>query len=456
MVKARILVVEDEQAQRLLVTRILKREGYTVTDCSSVPDALAALSSQRFDLVLSDWKLGEQDGMDLLATLQEQEHDAELRPAFVMITAFGTVTHAMEAVRAGADDYLEKPFEKGALLLALERTLRSHKLHEENQRLQAELTQRDRLVDLIGKSPKMLRLFRTVEKVARTGATVLVAGESGTGKELAARALHTLSPRKNQAFVVVNCAAIPEGLLESEFFGVEKGAYTGAHKQRQGKFQAADKGTLFLDEIGELPLSLQSKLLRVLQDKRVSPVGATQDQSMDVRIIAASNRDLSEEVRAGRFREDLFYRLNVVTLEMPPLRERRDDISALITHFLSHFSKLHSVPAPKLSSALKRRLLDHSWPGNVRQLANTIERLVVLSEEAHCTLDDLPSDFHQSPGAESRFKLPPEGLNWEEHERSCLQQALEMCRNNRSQAAKLLGLPYKAFLYRLEKKHGLS
>lgn len=444
-----ILVVEDELAQRAIVGRILRKQGYQVSEASSAEEALEKLDRQSVDLIISDWKLGGMDGMELLGRVKDQCPET----SFIMITAYGTVTHAMEAVRAGADDYLEKPFERGSLLLALERTLKSKRLHDENQRMAAELTQRDRLVDLIGRSAAMQKIFRAVEKVANTVATVLITGESGTGKELAARALHALSTRKNGPFIAVNCAAIPEGLLESEFFGVEKGAYSGAHQSRKGKFQAAEKGTLFLDEIGELPLTLQSKLLRVLQEKTVTPVGSVEEIKTDARILAATNKDLAGLAGDGAFREDLFYRLNVVSLDMPPLRDRREDISSLITHFTEQAAKAHGVVKPSFPPALKRRLLDHSWPGNVRELSNTIERLVLLAEDGHASLEDMPPALGRK--SEDRYELPPEGLNWEGHEKACLQQAIEMTRGNRSRAAKLLSMPYKAFLYRLE-KHGLK
>lgn len=446
----RILLVEDEADQRELVARLLRRAGYELRECDSAEAALAQASA--VELVISDWKLGGAlDGMALLFALQERE----LRPAFIMVTAYGTVAHAMEAVRAGADDYLEKPFERARLLLAVERTLRARRLQDENQRLTEDLTERDRLVDLIGRAPTMLSLFRSVEKVARTQATALITGESGTGKELAARALHSLSERSRGPFVPVNCAAIPETLLEAELFGVEKGAYSGADKARSGKFQAADGGTLFLDEIGELPLPMQSKLLRAIQEKVVTPIGSTKSQQIDLRFVAATNRELEAEVRAGRFRDDLYYRLNVISLHMPALRDRREDISRLIHHFVERAVREHNVPKPRFSSPLTRALLDHPWPGNVRQLANTIERLVVLAEKGEARIDDLPPGFLEPATSSTSFQLPPTGMNWELHERDVLKQALQQTRGNRSKAAKMLALPYKAFLYRLE-KHGLS
>jgi two-component system NtrC family response regulator len=301
----------------------------------------------------------------------------------------------------------------------------------------------------------MQRLFRRVEKIAGTNATVLVTGESGTGKELAARALHSLSQRADQPFVAVNCSAVPEGLLEAEFFGVEKGAYTGASQSRPGKFEAAHNGTLFLDEVGELPLPLQPKLLRALQDNRVTRIGGNQETSTDVRIITATNRELSELVHAQKFREDLYYRLNVVPVEMPPLRERREDIPILVEHFTARTARRHGVNIEPFSRAVLKQLMDYSWPGNVRELANVVERLVLLSEAGEVSFDDLPDNVARRSRGDGAIRLPPGGMSWESHERDFLEQALEQTGGNRARAARLLDLPYKAFLYRLE-KHKLT
>jgi two-component system NtrC family response regulator len=449
VVEARILVVEDEAAQRALLAEILRGAGYRIVECGSAEQALELLGEGETDLVLSDWKLPGMDGMQLLHQVRARDP----RAAFVIVTAYGTIARAVEAVRVGADDYLAKPFERQALLLAVERSLRARQLVDENRRLSAALTERDRLMDLIGKAPGMQRLYRELDKVAPTDATVLVHGESGTGKELAARALHALSERRAGPFVAVNCAAIPEGLVESEFFGARKGAFTGADRTRTGRFEAAQHGTLFLDEVAELPLDLQPKLLRVLQERKVTPVGTVDEIPIDVRIIAATNRDL--EVAAGRFREDLYYRVAVVPLRMPALRERREDVPALIEHFALAAARRHGRARPRFSSAVTRRLLDHPWPGNVRELANVIERLVLLADDGQVTPDDLPDDFEPKRKGAGAMELDPAGISWDEHEREMLRQALDLARGNRTQAAKLLGMPYKAFLYRLE-KHGLK
>ncbi|MCB9378976.1 MAG: sigma-54-dependent Fis family transcriptional regulator [Holophagales bacterium] len=450
MSEARLLVVEDEPDQRRLLSDLLAAEGYAVAAAASLAEARAELERAPVDLVLSDWKLPDGEGSQLLAEVRA----AHPGTAFVMVTAYGTIARAVEAIRAGADDYLPKPFERGALLLALERVLKSRRLERENQALARELGLRDRLVDLVGGSAAMRRLYDRVERLAGTRATILLTGESGTGKELAARALHQLSPRRERPFVAVNCAAIPDGLIESEFFGVERGAYTGADRSRPGRFVAADGGTLFLDEVGELPLAIQPKLLRALQEGKVARVGSPQEIDVDVRVVAATNRDLAAEVAAGRFREDLYYRLNVIALALPPLRERREDVPMLVDHFAARAARRHATPEVAIPPAVMRRLIEHAWPGNVRELANAVERLVLLAEGGSARAEDLPEELRpggERPAPEGAFRLPAQGLSWEAHERDLLRQALELAGGNRARAARLLDLPYKAFLYRVEK-----
>ena len=451
MSEARILVVEDDDDQRRLVASLLRTRRYLVAEASSLAAARERLETSTVDLVLSDWKLPDGDGTELLREVRAGCPGT----AFITVTAYGTIARAVEAIHLGADDYLSKPFERQALLLAIEKVLRARRLEVENRRLTEELGERDRLVDLVGSAPSMQRLFRRVEKLAATDATILLTGESGTGKELAARALHALSRRAEQPFVAVNCAAIPEGLIESEFFGVEKGAYTGADRSRAGKFEAAAAGSLFLDEVGELPIAIQPKLLRVLQEERFARVGGNREQESDARILAATNRDLAAEVESGRFREDLYYRLNVVPLAMPPLRERREDVPTLVEHFAARAARRHGVRIGSFPRGVMKRLLDHPWPGNVRELGNVVERLVLLAEDGRVSADDLPEDMTRRPAGADGFRLPAAGISWHEHERSCLSQALELAGGNRARAARLLDLPYKAFLYRLE-KHGLA
>jgi two-component system NtrC family response regulator len=413
-----------------------------------VDPALEVIAEEVPDLVLCDWRMPGRDGGELLTDVRQRG----LGCGFIVMTAYGSIAHAVEAVRRGADDYLGKPFERDALLLAVQRVLRTRRLENENQRLREAVGGDAGFGRLIGESPVMKVLYRTIEKVAATDATVLIAGESGTGKELVARTLHDSSRRKDRPFVPVNCAAIPESLIESELFGHEKGTFTGAHRRREGKFEEASGGTLFLDEIASMPVALQATLLRVLQEQRVTRLGGSGEIEVDVRVVAASNRDLPQLVRDGEFREDLYYRLNVVSLELPPLRERRGDIPLLARAFLERAAVRHGREVGSLPPSIIRHLMDYGWPGNVRELANAVERLVLLAEDDGLNVDDLPAAVLGSDaGTAIPLKLPAEGLEWEVMEESLLRQALERASGNRAAAARLLGLSYKAFLYRLEK-----
>ncbi len=450
---ARILLIEDEAPQRQLVAELLREAGYQVEPVASGEDGLEALDGGVFDLVLCDWKLPGIDGMEVFRRMQ----DADVDSAFVMVSAYGTIARAVEAVRAGADDYLAKPFERETLLLSVERGLRARRLADENRRLNEQLSERDRLVDMVGRAPGMQQVYSALQRVAETEVTVLVTGESGTGKELAARALHALSARNQGTFVAVNCAAIAADLADATFFGARKGAFTGADRDRPGYFQAAAGGTLFLDEVGELPMDLQAKLLRALQEHKVTAVGDVDEEDVDVRLVAATNRDLQAEVAAGRFRQDLYYRLAVVPVHMPALRERREDLPQLIDHLSDVLVRRHHCARPTFAAAVTRWLLSHDWPGNVRELSNTLERLILLARDGQVCAEDLPIAAGKPVGPDEaeEFKLGPNGLDWESHEAAVLTQALELCNGNRTRAAKLLNMPYKAFLYRLE-KHGVS
>jgi DNA-binding NtrC family response regulator len=447
-VKASVLIVEDEVTQRRLIADILEREGHPVSEAGSVEEALAVIGDERPDLVLCDWRMPGRDGGELLRELRL----AGVHCAFVVMTAYGSIAHAVEAIRMGADDYLSKPFEREALLLAIRRVLRTRQLENENRELRQVTRQQDRYGELIGGSQAMQRLYRTVDKVAATDATVLIVGESGTGKELVARMLHRVSRRAASPFVAVNCAAIPESLIESELFGHERGAFTGAHRRRQGRFEEAEGGTLFLDEISSMPLPLQATLLRVLQERRFTRVGGSGELECDVRVVAATNRDLTRLVSEGGFREDLYYRLNVVPIAMPPLRERREDIPLLVEEFLDRVAQRHGVEVSQLPPPVLRRLMRHGWPGNVRELANVVERLVLLAEDGTVSEEDLPPELgDSSEPADCPFRLPADGLDWSGLEAGLLRQALRRCEGNRAAAARLLGLSYKSFLYRLDK-----
>jgi two-component system NtrC family response regulator len=448
-----VLLVEDEVPQRNLIAEILDRDGHQVREAGTVEEALEALADQVPDLILCDWRMPGRDGGELL----DEVRNRAIGCAFIVMTAYGSIAHAVDAIRRGADDYLGKPFERDALLLAVQRVLRTRRLELENRELREVIKEGDRFGEMIGRSQAMRSLYRTIEKVGATDATVLVAGESGTGKELVARTLHHASRRAKRPFVAVNCAAIPDTLIESELFGHEKGAFTGAHRRRAGRFEEADGGTLFLDEIASMPQPLQATLLRVLQERCFTRVGGIGEVACDVRVIAASNRDLPALVNEGGFREDLYYRLNVIPIELPPLRDRMEDLPLLAEAFLDQASTRHGIELHSLPPAVLRALMEHGWPGNVRELANAVERLVLLAEDGKPSVDDLPLEMRRSAVGEEGcpFSLPADGLVWEQVERGLMRQALERSRGNRAAAARLLGLTYKAFLYRLE-KYGMA
>jgi DNA-binding NtrC family response regulator len=375
-VKLRVLIVEDEAAIRLALTGLLRRQGYDVEQADSGELALAKLRSDPVDLVLTDLALGAgPSGMDVLRASQELHPETPV----VMITAHGSEKIAVEAMKAGATDYVPKPFDNDEIRLVLRRALDRTRLERENRILRDRIDREWRFENLIGSGAAMARVFETVRKVAETDLTVLVRGESGTGKELVAQALHQRSPRKGRPFVAVNCAAISRELVESELFGHEKGAFTGADARRQGKFEAAHGGTIFLDEIGDMPLETQAKVLRVLQDKKLERVGGNQPVEVDVRVVAATHRDLEREVKAGRFREDLYYRLKVVEVELPPLRERAEDLPALVNHFLDALASRLERPKKPIRGEALARLARHAWPGNVRELRNVVEQAAVLA-----------------------------------------------------------------------------
>jgi DNA-binding NtrC family response regulator len=440
-----VLVVEDEEDQREIICDLLEAQGYMVSQAASVEDAIVHLKAKPADVVFSDWNLGTLSGLDLLNWVRKQKPDL----GFVVATAYGSINHAVNAIKAGADDYLSKPFQRQELLLTIEKALKAKSLRQHNQHLSEQLGEQQSLVDLIGHAPCMQKVFDRIKRISNTDATVMITGESGTGKELAARALQQLSLRRNEAFIPINCGAIPESIAEAELFGAEKGAYTGATATKIGKFEAANGGTIFLDEIGELSLSIQAKILRLLQEGTLTRLGANNEIKLDVRIIAATHRDLPQRIEAGEFREDLFYRLNVVPIEMPPLRARLEDIPRLINHFIEINSRRYNTSPVEIEKSVLKRLIDYRWPGNVRELSNRIERYILL-EDTEELLEGLDS-HKSSSNSTGPYNLPDEGLNWEAFEKHCLSQALGKNEGNRTKAAKFLQLPYKAFLYRLEK-----
>ena len=387
MSKCRILVVDDEQNARAALRTILTEEGYEIAEAADGEAGLARLEEWAPDLVLADVRMPRMDGLALLRRAKELGSDA----TFVMMTAFASIEAAVEAMKAGAENYLVKPLDVGAVLVFIDKALEKRRLVREAASLRERVRERYRLEGMVGESPELRSVYEVVRQAAPTRATVLVLGESGTGKELIAQALHELSSRKDKPFVKVSCAALSETLLESELFGHERGSFTGAVGRKEGRFELADGGTLFLDEIGEISPTVQVKLLRALQTKEFERVGGTQTLKVEVRVVAATNRDLAAAVKAGRFREDLYYRLNVVAVTLPPLRNRKGDIPALAAHFIDKYAKGYGKEIGGLAPGTLNALLSHDWPGNVRELENAIERAVVLCKGTHLTADDLPA-----------------------------------------------------------------
>lgn len=448
----KILVVDDELSMREFLAILLKREGYAVDEAESAESALISLGEKGYDLVISDINMPGLDGISLLKRIKGDAPDT----AVLMVTAFSTAEQAVEAMKLGAYDYIAKPFKVEEIKVLVRNALENRDLKRENIRLKNEMQERYSFSGIIGKSKKMRDIYAVIEKVADSAATVLIMGDSGTGKELAAKAIHYNSTRRDKPFVAVNCGAIPETLIESELFGHKKGAFTGAIADRAGLFEQAEGGTLFLDEIGEVPLFLQSKLLRVLQEKEFRRVGDTGDRKSDVRIVAASNRNLEEQVHEGTFREDLYYRLNVVQLRMPSLRERAEDLPPLIEHFYKKFAGEGDVTEIITSDALKT-LLSYPFPGNVRELENLVERCVVLGNRV-ISEECLPPqilNYQKSAPKVGDMEIPEEGMNLEAYldgiEKRLLLQALDKCGGVKKKAAEFLGLTFRSFRYRLAK-----
>jgi DNA-binding NtrC family response regulator len=448
--KAKLLVVDDEKHQRESLQMILEDEGYKVTVASDGREALAKANEVRPEVVLTDLKMPGLSGMEVVKALQ----DGPLPPMVILVTAHGSVDRAREAHKLGAFDYMSKPVVADELLFRVERALETFRLSEKNLRLERRLKQQDGLESIVGDSPSMREVFRLVEKIAPTSSTVLIRGESGTGKELVARAIHARSPRAGKPFLAINCAAIPENLLESELFGHEKGAFTSADARKIGLFEAASGSTLFLDEIGDLSLPLQGKILRALQEKEIKRVGGTETIPVDVRVVAATNRDLEAMMKSGQFREDLFYRLNVIPIVLPPLRERSSDVKALVTRFLEKANSAHGTSVNGIEPEAMDLLCRHPWPGNVRQLESVVERAVLLSEGGVVRPEDLPVEIRLQTAPSSRpygFEIPGEGIDIEEFERQLIVQAMERSGWVIAKAARLLGLTYRTLQYRLEK-----
>jgi DNA-binding NtrC family response regulator len=456
MQAAKILVVDDDAVARELLAEALKKEGYDVEAFGSGEAAIARGREGRVDLVLTDIRMGAVDGLTVLREFKRMSQDT----AIVVLTAFGSLEGAIEAIKQGAYDYLAKPFKKEEIKLVVQRSLDHCRLLRENTKFREELKSKDEWSPLVGSSPAMLEVYKLVARVSESKSTVLLQGESGTGKELIARAIHGNSPRRDKPFVPVNCGALPDTLLESEMFGYEKGAFTGAVGTKTGLFESASGGTLFLDEVGELGQALQVKLLRVMQDHEVRRVGGTHSIKVDVRIIAATNRDLEQFVKEGKFRDDLFYRLNVVRITLPSLTERQEDIPMLAHYFLQKCATGTTTPVRGFHPDTMELLNRYRWPGNVRELENAIERAVSLSHGPLLTPDDLPAAIRQAPiyadaKPESPDATEPVCLTLEEVEKRHLVRVLKETKGNKVKASKILGIDRRT-LYRMAERFGLD
>ena len=450
----RILVVDDERSMRELLEFVLVREGYAIETAENGRVALDRIAERAFDLIISDVQMPDMTGIELL------EHVKATSPetVVIMITAFATVDTARKAFKLGAEDFIIKDsgFDVEELKVLVGKAIEKTRLKQQVELLQKELTRRSSFDNIVGKSPRMQDLYRMIETVALTNSTVLITGESGTGKELVARAIHSHSPRARGPFVSVNCGAFVETLLESELFGYMKGAFTGASANKKGLFEAASGGTIFLDEIGEMSAAMQVKLLRVLQERVVRRVGGTEEIPIDVRVIAATNRDLESEAASGEFRQDLYYRISVIPLELPPLRERVQDIPDLVEHFLAKLTRETSRPKPTVPSETLRFLEAYKWPGNVRELENTIERAFALESGDEILPDRLPQRIlHYAPMDAHALSIPEEGLDLvshlEELEKGYIREALRLSNNNQTKSAALLRMPVRSLRHLLDK-----
>ena len=448
----KILIVDDELNMRLVLQAMLKKEGYAVTTASNGMEALKILKADQMDIVVTDLKMPKLDGMGLLG---EIIRDYPSIPV-IIITAHGTIATAVDALKKGAFDYITKPFEQDELKQVIQKAVKTRRLDEDEALLNPDDIDR---YGIIGSSDRITEIFETIKRVAPTTTTILITGETGTGKELIARAIHRNSPRKNNPFIKINCAAIPESLMESELFGYEKGAFTGAATKKQGRFELAHKGTLFLDEVGELPKDMQVKLLQVIQEQEFERVGGLRTIKVDVRLITATNRNLFEDVKDGRFREDLYYRLNVIPAHLPPLRERKEDIPVLIDFFIEKFNKKLDRSVKYIDEKVTNLLIQYAWPGNIRELENLVERMILMARGDTIVFADLPSELKTAIESDS---TGPSGIrqkpfkdimknHMEDIERQMIISVLEECGNNVTRAAKQLGLSRKGLQLKMMK-----
>lgn len=450
---AKILLVDDDDSLRRVLEFQLTEAGHSVVSESDGREAIRSYSAEDFDCVITDWRMPKMNGAQVVQQITAINSDVPI----IVITAFGDVDTAVEAMRAGAFDFITKPFNRQEILLTVEKALKYGKALAENRRLRRQVHEEFRIENVVGTSEKMLQVFDLVERVSKTNVTVLIEGESGTGKELIAKGIHFSGTRKNNPFVAINCAAIPETLIEAELFGYKKGAFTGAAQESKGKFEEADGGTLFLDEINAMSLQSQTRLLRVLQEQEVTRLGENSPRKIDIRIIAATNENLPELISENAFREDLYYRLAVVPITIPPLRERREDLPVLTEHFVTCSASKHSKRPPKVARDVFKVFFEYSWMGNVRELENLVERMVVLTDGDLLTLADVPDNIKNPPtvNGELWFSLPHDPINLDDVEREIIRTALSRHDGNQSQTSKYLGITRSALLYRMQ-KYGLE
>ncbi len=446
---AKILLADDDDSLRRVLEFQLQEAGYKVLTAENGAQALEIFAGETVDCLITDWRMPQMSGAELV----QQAGTIKSETPIIVITAFGDVETAVEAMRGGAFDFISKPFNRDAILLTIEKALKFGQMAAENRRLRRLAHEKFNVGNIIGTSAAIKKVIGEIERVARSDITVLITGESGTGKELVAKGIHFSGARKNKPFVAINCAAIPESLIEAEFFGYKKGAFTGATVESKGKFEEASGGTLFLDEISTMPLALQSRLLRVLQEQEVTRLGENTPRKINVRIIAATNQDLPELIKHNEFREDLYYRLAVVPIKLPALRERREDVPFLVEHFLQKFAAKHNTKLPKIEREVFQVFDRYAWHGNVRELENLIERMLVLSDDEVLTLDDVPENVKNTGNTAGnvRFELPNEPINLENFEREIISEALNLHGGNQSQTAHYLGITRSALIYRMQK-----
>jgi two-component system response regulator AtoC len=450
MLSKKILIIDDEENMLHMLKTILTKEGYKITTANNGKEGLKKNDDDSFSAILCDLRMPEMDGLSFLKAMKKKITDSTI----IMMSAYGTTDSAIEAMKLGAYDYISKPFKPDEIILTLKKAEERERLREENILLKKEIKKDFGFENIITKNARLLQIFETIRKVSDYDTSVLIIGESGTGKELVAKAIHYSSKRSSKSFVAINCGAIPENLLESELFGYVKGAFTDAHQNKRGLFEEANGGTLLLDEIGELPSTLQVKLLRVLQEGEVRKVGDTKQIKLDVRILAATAKNLVQEVRADRFREDLFYRLNVIQIDIPPLRERKEDIPLLVSHFIKRYTTKHKLKVKTISSSALHLLLEHNWQGNIRELENAIERAVILSEGSRIDVSTLPAYIKQLKPAEEEQIIGNDEYSIKKMNRimeeQLIKKALDKTNGNRTHAAKLLEISHPALLSKMK------